>query len=314
VIPDDESDLLRALANGRLQEGQSLDFKASLPAGTKGNHSIAVDLASFAVEGGTLLVGVAEGHPSTASPVQLAGLRERLENIARDAIDPPLRCSIREILSRHVAGAGYLVVEIAPSPDAPHSVEGVFRGRMGSKNISLKADEVRRLHQRRPDADATGTGPPQPTPLLQGPSPSIHRPHGLEGVGRDYVRCACGWTGTAIDFDRHRTGDPVPSTGVDPDAPPTLDRGALRSILGEASARLTANARIDPRDIEAEDRSETLRLWMDDWEARVEAALAVDPSALAHFKRDVDLSGLHYVVRPARRLAIKLERLKAIVG
>lgn len=35
--------------------------------------------------------------------------------------------------------------------------------------------------------------------------------HGVLGVGRNWIRCHCGWTGSAQDFERHQTGDLVPS-------------------------------------------------------------------------------------------------------
>jgi site-specific DNA-methyltransferase (adenine-specific) len=151
MIPADEAGLRAATGSGRLHEGDHLDLKRELPGGDRGSNSIAVDLASFALAGGTILVGVDEGPPAILTPVTLRGQRERVEQIARSSIDPPLRVAVREIAADGRAGDGYLVIEVPPSVDAPHSVAGAFRGRSGTTNTVLTANEVRRLHERGPE-------------------------------------------------------------------------------------------------------------------------------------------------------------------
>jgi hypothetical protein len=151
MIPADEAGLRAATGSGRLHEGDHLDLKRELPGGDRGSNSIAVDLASFALAGGTILVGVDEGPPAILTPVTMRGQRERVEQIARSSIDPPLRVAVREIAADGRAGDGYLVIEVPPSVDAPHSVAGAFRGRSGTTNTVLTANEVRRLHGRGPE-------------------------------------------------------------------------------------------------------------------------------------------------------------------
>ncbi len=152
MIPADEAGLRAAIGSGRLHEGDRLDLKRELPGGDRGSNSIAVDLASFALGGGTILVGVDEGPPAALTPVTLRGQRERVEQIARSSIDPPLRITVREIVADGRAGDGYLVIQVPPSADAPHSVAGAFRGRSGTTNTVLTASEVRRLHERQPES------------------------------------------------------------------------------------------------------------------------------------------------------------------
>lgn len=144
VIPATEGELREALENGRLQEGNQLDLKREIVPGDRANRALAIDLASLAPAGGTILVGVTDDRPPAPAPVQLEGLRERVEQVARSAIDPPLGVQVREIPSAD--SRGYLVIEVPPSLDAPHAVDGVFRGRAGSTNVRLSAAEVRRFH------------------------------------------------------------------------------------------------------------------------------------------------------------------------
>lgn len=151
MIPANEAGLRAAIDSGRLNEGDHLDLKRELPGGDRGNNSIAVDLASFALGGGAIVVGVDEGPPAALTPVALRGQRERVEQIARSSIDPPLRVAVREIAADGRGGDGYLVIDVPPSADAPHAVAGVFRGRSGTTNTVLTAHEVRRLHEREPE-------------------------------------------------------------------------------------------------------------------------------------------------------------------
>jgi len=154
VIPVDEPALREAADSGRLRETERLDLKRELPGGDRGSEAIAVDLASLALTGGTVLVGVTEGPPVALTPIGLRGQRERVAQIARSSIDPPLPIVVREIVSDADPATGYLVIEVPPSPEAPHAVAGRFRGRSGTTNTILTAAEVRRLHERAPENEA----------------------------------------------------------------------------------------------------------------------------------------------------------------
>lgn len=138
--------------------------------------------------------------------------------------------------------------------------------------------------------------------------------HGLVGVGRDWVRCACGWTGSGPDFDRHQAGDSVPSTNIPVDPPPAASRDAIRSFAAEAADRLAADSDIRAGLPNAEERSRALRLWIDRWEQDVEASLVGDDATLSSFRRTVDTSQMHFVESPLHVLRTKLQRLKPYVG
>jgi hypothetical protein len=153
VIATTEAELKEALASGSLQEGEHLDFKRELSVGERANRDMAIDIASKAVSGGDLIIGIDEGRPPKLTPVDLRGLRERIEQIARQGIDPAVRIEVREIVSDE--GGGYIHVHVPESPDAPHAVEGVFRARAGSTNTRLSAAEVRQLLRSAKQIDVT---------------------------------------------------------------------------------------------------------------------------------------------------------------
>lgn len=142
-----EDDLRIALDEGRVREGDHLDFKRELTPGDRGTREAAVDLASFAIEGGAILVGVTPARPASLAPIPLHGQQERIEQIARHRVDPPVRVAIWDIPSDVATDRGYLVVNV-PATGVPHAVDGVFRGRRGTTNIKLTAAEVRAFHER----------------------------------------------------------------------------------------------------------------------------------------------------------------------
>ncbi len=108
-------------------------------------------MASFAVDGGLIAVGVAEDKESgkfELSPVALAGLAERVDQVARSVIDPPLLVGCIEVPADVGGGVGYLLITVPASPLAPHMVDGKYRGRGDTTNVILTDAEVRRLHER----------------------------------------------------------------------------------------------------------------------------------------------------------------------
>jgi hypothetical protein len=80
------SDVVEAAAGGLLDESHWVDLKQELPAGKRThNTELAQDLASLAVDGGLLVVGV-EDHDSRAGKVcgvELARLADRVDQVAR---------------------------------------------------------------------------------------------------------------------------------------------------------------------------------------------------------------------------------------
>jgi hypothetical protein len=154
--PSHEAQLREAVQQGVIREDHHHDFKAMLAQGPAGNRDLAIDMASFAVDGGLLLIGVENGPPPYLAPVPLAGLLERIDQVAGSRIDPPLRVTARPIHSEADPDQGYMLVSVPASPAAPHQVDSVYRGRSDTTNVKLSDGELRRIRdeRRRAEADA----------------------------------------------------------------------------------------------------------------------------------------------------------------
>ena len=63
-IPRSEADLTESISQGLLEETHYLELKREIAAGRGANKELARDLASLAVDGGTLLVGIGEDETS----------------------------------------------------------------------------------------------------------------------------------------------------------------------------------------------------------------------------------------------------------
>ena len=130
--PTMEQDLRLAVEEGLLTESHHLEAKRELEPGKATNREHARDLASFAVDGGAIVVGLEEiktdGTFELASQ-PLDGLRERIGAIARTIPDPPLDVITEAIPSEADASRGHLVIHVPPSAVAPHMVDGRYLGR-----------------------------------------------------------------------------------------------------------------------------------------------------------------------------------------
>ncbi|GAA1995188.1 ATP-binding protein [Catenulispora subtropica] len=150
-MPKTESDLKAAIDNGLIEESHHLDAKKEVA--TKGdNRETARDLASFANDGGTLIIGLAEDKANgrfMLDPQPLNGLPEKIEQIARTIPDPPLNILTSRIESDADPANGYVVVHVPASPAAPHMVDNYYFGRGDKTKHKLSNDDVLRLHQRR---------------------------------------------------------------------------------------------------------------------------------------------------------------------
>jgi len=134
-----------------------IDFKRRLypenPADREGRAKVSLelakDLASMAVFGGYLVYGVAEdktNHLFTVDPMSLpVGIHETIDTIARDRITPSLFVTPHLVSDPADSTRGFLVVEIPPSPEAPHMVESVYWGRSETGKVRLTDAEVERL-------------------------------------------------------------------------------------------------------------------------------------------------------------------------
>ncbi|MFI6705379.1 helix-turn-helix domain-containing protein [Nonomuraea sp. NPDC050478] len=149
--PKTETDLRRAIDGGLIKESHHLDLK-KVPATKGDNRESAKDMVSFAIDSGTLIMGVAEDKQNrtfTLAPQPLNGLAEQVEEIARNVPEPPLTILTEEIPSDADPTRGYLVVHIPASPAAPHMVDGKYYGRGDKTKYVLSDAEVSRLHERR---------------------------------------------------------------------------------------------------------------------------------------------------------------------
>lgn len=154
-VPQTEAELLGAIAAGMVSETHYLDFKREVGAKPADRAELARDLAQFAIDGGALIIGVQEDKENRRwlpVPQNLAGLRERFEQIANSQIDPPLPITIRELTSTDDPSLGYVVIRVPASPRAPHMVGGVYYGRGDTMRNKLSDAEVLRHHAARRDA------------------------------------------------------------------------------------------------------------------------------------------------------------------
>jgi hypothetical protein len=149
--PRSEAELLRAYNEGMLEERNWCDLKREIE-NTKGaNKELARDLASFSIDGGTLIIGLDETEPegNPLHPVPLANLAERIEQIALNRVDPPLTVVSTPIKSEADESEGYLLVHIPSSAMAPHQVGSIYYGRGDKTKRPLPDSEVQRLFSRR---------------------------------------------------------------------------------------------------------------------------------------------------------------------
>lgn len=154
--PATEAQIAAAIEAGDLRENVHLDVKRELTRGDGARTELARDLASFAIDGGALLIGVAEDKDAgtfSLAPFTLAGVAEQIENIAVNRVDPPLFIRIHDIPAEADPSTGYLYVEVPPSPSAPHMVDGRYPARGDRTKRRLTDAEVIRLHAARENQD-----------------------------------------------------------------------------------------------------------------------------------------------------------------
>lgn len=147
-LPRTTADVQAAIDDGSLAERHWLDAKAPYGTTEGANKEMARDLSSFAIDGGALLIGVSEPVPRqlVVSGVELAGLGERVERVARARCDPPLYVVCHPLVDPADHSRGVLLVEVPPSPAAPHMVDGRYYGRGDTTKDKLTDQEVARLH------------------------------------------------------------------------------------------------------------------------------------------------------------------------
>lgn len=143
-IPEDEAELQALLDAGRLRERNAVDLKRQVGTTDAAKKELARDLASLALDGGLLVVGVDEGPPGSLAAQPIADVKERIGHVARDRVQPALRTDVREFLAAGSTDRGYVVVIVPASPDAPHYAEGSYWGRSSAGKVVLRHEEIER--------------------------------------------------------------------------------------------------------------------------------------------------------------------------
>lgn len=142
--PKDLDELRSCVESGGASETRFCEFKQQLPSN---NKEVAKKLAGFAIEGGSLVIGVAEPEPGRfeVRPIAHAGLREKVEQIAQSAVDPPLFVESRVLTDPNDGSRGVLWITVPRSSEAPHQVEGRYYERGDTQTRQMKAGAVKRL-------------------------------------------------------------------------------------------------------------------------------------------------------------------------
>ncbi len=146
--PETIEELQSYIDSGVAKENQFVDFKQQLP---PKNTDTARHLAGFAIDGGELVIGVAEPRSGEFEirPIEHAGLPEKIDQIARSSVDPPLLVETRTLVQPSDPSTGVVWVSIPPSPQAPHQVGGAYYMRADKQTVPMSDPEVERLSRAR---------------------------------------------------------------------------------------------------------------------------------------------------------------------
>ena len=134
-----------------ITESHYLDCKAFTESGAV-SRSAAKCVASLAVDGGVLVLGVGEDKSNQRfllQPRPLKGLRDAVDSMIANSVTPSLRVTV-DCLD-HGDGVGYLVVVVPESTRAPHMFDGRYYGRSDTAAEPLSDPEIRRLWLRNSD-------------------------------------------------------------------------------------------------------------------------------------------------------------------
>lgn len=152
--PQSEDEILTALSNGSLEETVTFEAKSEIPAK---NSELAKDVAAIAnTSGGVIVFGIREDSNkrlTIATPFDLKGQRERIDQIIQTSISEIPTYKLRAIETAGDPSKGYIILKIEPSERAPHMVEVKgeqrYYGRSETGNRVLTEIEVARLYERR---------------------------------------------------------------------------------------------------------------------------------------------------------------------
>jgi hypothetical protein len=143
---------------GTAEEGPQLDFKREMSSTDK--KDLAKDAAAMSVDGGVILIGVAEDQNAVASSipkVPVKGTPEQVQQIIDSGVRPPLAVQIEVLKEAEGDSYGVVLVEIPASFSAPHMVKDRYPARSGSTTRYLEESEVAGLYERRRAARGSGS-------------------------------------------------------------------------------------------------------------------------------------------------------------
>lgn len=142
------------VTSGEVHEHQQFELKReNYGPAESAKKELAKDIAALAVDGGTLVIGIEENRDSGRAlgltPVALAGQVERIQQVCQGRIDPPLAFTATDLVNPDDPSTGVIVIDVPPSPFAPHQVDGRYYGRADRTVRTLSDPEVIRLHRLR---------------------------------------------------------------------------------------------------------------------------------------------------------------------
>lgn len=138
--------VLAAAQGGLLEENQWCELKQMLPPSKPAtNIELAKDLASLSVHGGVLIFGIVDNTYEVVG-CDTGGMRDRIAQVAVARVHPPLSPVIHpDVRNPDDDSKAVLVVQVPPSPVAPHMVEDKYWGRSSNGKRALPDVEVREL-------------------------------------------------------------------------------------------------------------------------------------------------------------------------
>lgn len=180
---------LQRLVDGAVREDVDLEFKQALYGSSDGEKKeLAKDVAALAnSRGGLLVIGVRDDNDVAAELTPVAtGEELRLQQTIASLVAPPPQMEMRTAPAA-VAGAGYYLIAVPPSPAAPHAVRIGndslrYPRRDGTHTRHLTESEVADAYRSRFTAAAH----------------QVDRLDVVEAEGRDEIVAADGWLVVAL--------------------------------------------------------------------------------------------------------------------
>lgn len=315
-LPKSEAEIEAGLSSGDVPEGHFLDFKRELGASTSARKETAQDIASFAIDGGALIVGVSEPEPGKyeLSPVPLDNLSERAEQIAANRPDPGLAVRTNILPSIQDPARGYLVIEVPPSPGAPHMVDGRYWGRSERTKRILGNDEVVRLHSRRVDYESvirsalTVERERQPLPVPRSRMFLVAEPlQAPESMARQFTRGDARMVNRLI-----AAAEPFVPPSVETSYPnPQVVRRVERRARGIAATSLAQGRKTDPQSLA--DGALDIEVWVSGGIRAMVSEVTYHqdhprlPEGITHVVEDAVVAWTHRLVGWAKALSDEIE-------